>query len=59
MKVERIVKIKIEEEEKKTVCDFDKLINSLCSSMDGECEICPIKKQCNHIADLMVLLKGC
>ena len=58
MKVERIVKVKFEEEEKETVCNFDKLINSFCSAMDGDCELCPIKPRCDHLADVMTILKS-
>ena len=43
MKVEKTVKITLTDEEKKICHQFNEIINAMCSHLNGECELCPLK----------------
>jgi endonuclease III len=57
MKVKQTVNITFEPEEKEIVKKFNLLISDLCRNLRSDCELCPIKKQCNQIGKAITTLE--
>jgi len=50
MEIRKTVTITLEPEEKEIVKQFNSLISNMCKNLRGDCDICPIKRQCDQVA---------
>lgn len=58
MKIEKTINVVLEPEDKETVKKFNLFISNICRNLRGECEFCPIKKQCTQLGQAISCLES-